>query len=95
VPRTGEEARRVYDRLSRFYGYTVGALGRRYSQMALRRLSIAEGETVLEIGFGTGYCLEAMAKLVGEKGRACGVDISPGMIGKTRRRLEKAGLQEG
>lgn len=93
VPRTGEEARRVYDRLSRFYGYTVGALGRRYSQMALRRLSIAEGETVLEIGFGTGYCLEVMAKLVGEKGRACGVDISPGMIGKTRRRLEKAGLQ--
>lgn len=92
VPRTREEARRVYDRLSRFYGYTVGALGRRYSEKALRRLSIKEGETVLEIGFGTGYCLKVMAELVGEKGSACGVDISPGMIGKTRRRLEKAGL---
>jgi len=92
VPRTREEARRVYDRLSTWYGYTLGALGRRYSMMALRRLSIAEGETVLEIGFGTGCCLQVMAELVGSTGRACGVDISPGMIGKTRRRLEKAGL---
>lgn len=92
VPRTGEEARRVYDRLSRWYGYTLGALGRRYSMMALKRLSIKEGETVLEIGFGTGHCLKAAAELVGDRGRACGIDISPGMIGKARRRLEKAGL---
>ena len=92
VPRTKSEARQAYDRLSRWYGYTLGILGRRYSMMALKRLSIAQGETVLDIGFGTGYCLKVMAELVGDRGRPCGIDLSPGMIRKTRRRLEKAGL---
>ena len=92
VPRTREEARQAYNSISRYYGYTAGALGRKYSEMALQRLSIAEGETVLEIGFGTGYCLKLMADLVGRRGKVCGIDISPSMIQKTKTRLEKAGL---
>ena len=92
VPRTRKEATQVYDRLSRCYSYTAGALGRKYSEMALQRLSIAEGETVLEIGFGTGYCLKLMADLVGRRGKVCGIDISSSMIQKTKTRLEKAGL---
>ena len=92
VPRTRKEARQVYDRLSRCYSYTLGALGRRYAEMALRRLSIVEGEAVLEIGVGTGNCHKLMAELVGPGGRACGIDISTGMIEKTRNRLVKAGL---
>ena len=65
VPRTKEEAKQAYNRLSKFYDYTLGLLGRKYSKMALERLSIVEGETVLEIGFGTGHCLKWIAKLVG------------------------------
>ena len=34
VPRTKEEAKQVYDRLSKFYDYTLGLLGRKYSEMA-------------------------------------------------------------
>jgi ubiquinone/menaquinone biosynthesis C-methylase UbiE len=89
VPRTKEEARQVYDRLSKFYDCTLGLLGRKYSKMALERLSVVEGETVLEIGVGTGHCLKWMAELVGPTGNVCGIDISPGMIAKTRKRLEK------
>jgi len=92
VPRTKEEARQVYDRFSNFYDYTLGLLGRKYSKMALERLSVVEGETVLEIGSGTGHCLKWMAKLVGPAGTVYGIDISPKMIEKTKKRLEKEGL---
>jgi len=92
VPRTREEAKQAYDRISKFYDYTLGLLGRKYSKMALERLSVVEGEMVLEIGSGTGHCLKRIAKLVGLTGKAYGIDISPEMIEKTKRRLEKEGL---
>lgn len=92
VPRNREEARQAYDRLSRFYDYTTGALGRKYTRMGLTCLSIAEGETVLEIGFGTGHSLKLMAKRVGAGGNAYGLDVSAGMIRVAESRLRRAGL---
>jgi len=92
VPRTKEEAKQAYDRLSRFYDYTLGLLGRKYSEMALDRLSLVEGEMVLEIGVGTGHCLKQIARLVGPAGKACGIDISSNMIARTKKGLEKEGL---
>jgi ubiquinone/menaquinone biosynthesis C-methylase UbiE len=91
-PRTKQEAKVVYDRLSKFYDYTLGLLGRRYLEMALELLSVVEGEMVLEIGFGTGHCLKRIAKFVGPAGKVYGIDISPRMIGKTKKRLDKEGL---
>jgi len=92
VPRTKGEAKQAYDRISRYYDYVIGAFGRKYAKMALERLSIVEGETVLEIGFGTGYCLKRIAELTSQKSRAYGIDISSGMVEMTKKRLEKAGL---
>jgi len=92
VPRTKAEARQAYDTLSRIYDYTLGLVRHNYAEMALQRLAIAEGETVLEVGFGTGDCLKQITELVGPAGKACGIDISRGMIERTKRRLEKAGL---
>jgi len=60
--------------------------------MALASLSIQNGETVVEIGFGPGYCLKRIAQSVGHKGKAYGIDISPGMLEVTKRRSEKAQL---
>lgn len=94
VPRTKEQAKRFYDRISRFYDYLTVAFERKYSNMALERLVIKEGETVLEIGFGTGYCLRRIAQFVGETGKAYGIDISSGMLEVTKRRLEKAVLMD-
>jgi ubiquinone/menaquinone biosynthesis C-methylase UbiE len=91
-PRTKQEAKVVYDRFSKFYDYTLGLLGRRYLEMALERLSVVEGERVLETGFGTGQCLKWISKHVGPAVKVYGIDISPGMIGKTKRRLDKEGL---
>ena len=92
VPRTREEAREAYDTLSKFYDYTTGALGRRYTRLGLTSLSIAEGETVLEIGFGTGRSLQLMADRVGAGGKAYGLDLSAGMIRVAAGRLRRAGL---
>jgi ubiquinone/menaquinone biosynthesis C-methylase UbiE len=92
VARTKDEAKRFYDRISRYYDYFTLAFERKYAEMALDGLSIREGETVLEIGFGTGHCLERIAELVGQMGKAYGIDISSGMTEITRRRIEKGGL---
>ena len=92
VPRTKDEARRFYDRIARLYDCLFGRFELRYALMALEELAIKEGETVLEIGFGPGHCLERIAQLVGEKGRAYGVDISPAMLGVTEKRLKRAKL---
>ncbi len=92
VPRTKAETRQAYDVLSRIYDYTLGLIRHNYAEMALQRLSIIEGEAVLEIGFGTGNCLKEIPELIGPTGKAYGIDISRGMIERTKRRLEKAGL---
>ena len=94
VPRTKEEAKRLYDRISRVYDLFTWGFERKYANMALSHLSIKEGEAVLEIGFGTGHCLKRIAKSVGQRGRVYGVDISTGMVEVTKRRLEKAGLMD-
>ena len=92
VTRTKEQAKMSYDRMSRFYDYFAGVFEQNYRDMALKRLNITRGETVLEIGFGTGHCLRQMAEVVGEKGKVYGIDISSGMLAVSRRRLERAGL---
>jgi ubiquinone/menaquinone biosynthesis C-methylase UbiE len=92
VPRTKSEARQAYDIISTYYGYTLGAIGRRYAEKTLRRLAMVEGEKALEIGFGTGHCLGIMSGLVGGSGLTCGLDISAGMIRRTKGRLAKKGL---
>ena len=94
VPRTKEEAKRLYDRISKFYDYLTGASERKCSEKALDRLSIEEGETALEIGFGTGYCLKRIAERVGQTGEAYGIDISSGMLKVAKRKLEQADLMD-
>jgi len=89
VLRTRGEARQFYDRISRFYDYLAGTFERKYTGMALERLSVEDGETVLEIGFGSGRCLGRIAQSVGQNGKACGIDISGGMLEMTKRRLKK------
>ena len=92
VPRSKEEAKQFYDRISRVYDYLTGAFEQKYAEMAAERLSVQEGETVLEIGFGPGRCLKRLAESVGKTGKVYGVDISSGMLEVARRRLDKAQL---
>jgi len=92
VTRTKAQSKESYDRMSPFYDYFAGPFEQKYRNLALKRLNITRGETVLEIGFGTGNCLKQIAEAVGDEGRVFGVDISSGMLATSKRRLEKAGL---
>lgn len=94
VTRTKAEARNTYDRISRIYDFSAGLFERRFRNQALERLAITRGESVLEIGFGTGQCLSQIAESVGAEGRVCGIDISAGMLAVSEKRLAKAGLLE-
>lgn len=94
VNRSKEAARQSYNRLSRWYDLIAGSTEKKYRDWGLGKLSAQPGEKVLEIGFGTGHCLVALAKSVGPTGRVVGVDISDGMLAVARKRLQQEGLNE-
>jgi len=58
-----------------------------YCERGLKVLAAAEGESILEIAFGTGRCLFELARAVGGSGRVCGVDLSPAMMQKATARF--------
>jgi ubiquinone/menaquinone biosynthesis C-methylase UbiE len=92
VPRSKEAAKSSYDRLSRWYDVLAGGSEKRLTKIGLQKLKVKEGEIVLEIGFGTGHALVALAHLVGQSGKVYGIDLSEGMLQVARDRLDKAGL---
>ncbi len=56
---------------------------------ALTILQVAAGSTVADIGAGSGYFTERLARLVGPSGRVYANDIQPGMLDLLRRRLNR------
>ena len=61
--------------------------------LLLARLGLAGGESVLEIGCGTGALTLPLAAAVGEHGRVVAVDIAEPMLAAARRRVEERGLR--
>jgi demethylmenaquinone methyltransferase/2-methoxy-6-polyprenyl-1,4-benzoquinol methylase len=53
-------------------------------ERAIAALRLRPGETVLDAGCGTGWCLQQMAKAVGPHGHAIGFDPSPEMLAIAR-----------
>lgn len=94
VNRSKEAARASYNRLSRWYDFIAGSTEKKYRDWGLEMLSAQPGETILEIGFGTGHCLVALAQTVGPAGHVIGLDISDGMLAIARRRLQQKGLSD-
>lgn len=94
VNRSKEDARASYNRLSRWYDAIAGSTEKKYRDWGLQKLSAQPREKILEIGFGTGHCLVALAKAVGSEGRVLGVDISDGMLTIARARLQREALSE-
>ena len=68
VTRPREAASASYDRMSGWYDLLARPSEKKYTELGLRMLSVQEGETVLEIGFGTGHAIVALAQSVGESG---------------------------
>jgi SAM-dependent methyltransferase len=60
--------------------------------LLLGRLGLTGGESVLEIGCGTGALTLPLAAAVGEHGRVVAVDISEPMLGAARQKVDERGL---
>ncbi len=61
--------------------------------LLLARLGLKGGESLLEIGCGTGALTVPVAEAIGEGGRLVAVDISEPMLGAARQRVGERGLR--
>ena len=52
------------------------------------------GETVVDLGSGGGLDLALLARQVGSRGHAIGVDFAPDMVARARRTLSQLGLEQ-
>jgi SAM-dependent methyltransferase len=78
----------------RFVGYldSVRRALQPFKTLAFDALALSHGDALLEVGCGTGDDTRRLAELVGERGRAIGVDNSDTMIEEARRRAVGSGL---
>jgi demethylmenaquinone methyltransferase/2-methoxy-6-polyprenyl-1,4-benzoquinol methylase len=94
VPISHEEAKNSYNRISKWYDFISTQNEKKFIDIGLQKLSVNEGEMVLEFGFGTGYAILKMAQSVGNSGKVYGIDISEGMYRITHEKVEKAKVAE-
>jgi ubiquinone/menaquinone biosynthesis C-methylase UbiE len=87
---------RRYDRIARFYStleplYLIFPPARR---RAVAALGLKPGDTVLEIGAGTGRNFPYLVKAVGPSGTVIGVDASQGMLAEAGKLIERHGWSD-
>jgi demethylmenaquinone methyltransferase/2-methoxy-6-polyprenyl-1,4-benzoquinol methylase len=75
----------------RFYDFFTAGVSREYRAIAVERLSLQPGDSVIDLGCGTGLSLPLLTDAVGPEGRVIGVDASPDMLARARRRVDAAG----
>ncbi|MFO7792256.1 MAG: methyltransferase domain-containing protein [Candidatus Saliniplasma sp.] len=89
VNRDRREAKKHYDKISWFYGYFEGIFEKKYRDMGIELLDLGIGESILEIGFGTGEALMKMGREVKSEGTVIGLDISTEMAAVSKAKLDR------
>jgi phosphatidylethanolamine/phosphatidyl-N-methylethanolamine N-methyltransferase len=79
----------VYDRLARVYDLAFGPTLHPGRLKAIERMSIQEGQQVLEVGVGTGFSLS----LYPASCPVIGIDYAESMLEKARERVTREGLR--
>ena len=84
--------------LHRAFGYDllVGLLSlgreRTYREKTLELAGVKLGESVLDVGCGTGTLAIAAKRHIGSAGKVYGIDASPEMIARARKKAKKAAV---
>jgi ubiquinone/menaquinone biosynthesis C-methylase UbiE len=86
-------AQQFYTRWARLYDLVADhAPGvRRLRRRTADALALSPGDTVVELGCGTGANLPFLRERVGESGAVVGADFAPGAVARARRRTERNG----
>jgi ubiquinone/menaquinone biosynthesis C-methylase UbiE len=87
-----DQTKAFYNKISRVYDLLSERSEAPMRKAGLDLLNPASGESILEIGFGTGHTLVSLAQAVGPKGKVFGLDLSDKMAKLAKKNLAKAGL---
>ncbi len=82
-----------YDRLAAIFSSVALYPVRRYRMAALRALNIQAGDTVLDIGCGTGLSLPFIEERIGPEGRIIALDYTATMLEQAANKAEAHGWQ--
>ena len=86
--------RSVYTALAPIYDVWAVFTEGRARRRALELAAIRDGESILEVAVGTGLAFEEIVR-ANPSGRSEGIDLTPAMLARANRRLERAGLRGG
>ena len=92
---TRESVAEVYRRRAAWYDvtanlyYLIGFRERAYRRRAVELLGLRPGDTIVEIGCGTGLNFPLLQQEIGPEGRIIGVDLSPEMLERARQRVHR------
>jgi SAM-dependent methyltransferase len=82
----------VWNRIADIY---VRQIDQRFAPVVehvVARASFTKGQSILDLGTGTGAVAERAAQIVGPTGQVVGVDLSPDMLALAQRRMTAEGL---
>ncbi len=80
-----------YDKVVSFWAKAVFFPLDRYRREAVEAMRIGRGDTVLEIGCGTGLNFPYVQERIGTSGRLIALDYTPAMIEQATRKVEENG----
>ncbi len=96
-PEAWDRAALTYDLLQPLGLWMLRALGglsyREFAAEMVRQAELRSSDHVLDVACGTGYLLPALHAAVGDAGRICAVDFSPGMLERARRKAARMALE--
>jgi len=69
--------------------YLIGFREYAYRKRAVKALHLRQGDTVVEIGCGTGLNFALLQKAVGAEGKIIGVDLTDAMLSEAQKRVEQ------
>lgn len=77
-----------YDISANLY-YLLGIREFAYRKLAVEALKLDRGDTVVELGCGTGLNFRLLRDRVGPEGKVVGVDLTPDMLSSANKRIER------
>jgi demethylmenaquinone methyltransferase/2-methoxy-6-polyprenyl-1,4-benzoquinol methylase len=79
-----------YDFTAQLY-YLIGFREWAYREKAVKALDLKQGDTVVEIGCGTGLNFSLLENEIGREGKIVGVDLTDAMLSRARERVRQNG----